>query len=205
MASGFVRGDTGFREVDLMDVLPPELKGFSTQEQQMKFAAGYEKQTGILVRYPWENDEQREARRAGFKAAPPPELGGDPVRLKRSLDRVIGEIHGLTRDNPQYDVILPQLIARANKFERALGLKETVFAGGVTVPAKATDAEPSKEALEKYEKFRALSPKDRRDSAKATKDREFLQLIKDRESDPVVVEAATLKLMALDPAATAVA
>lgn len=194
--AGFVRGGAEFREVDLMEVLPPSLKGFSTQAQQMAFVAEYEEKTGVMVRLPWEKEEQRIARRAGFTPAPPPELGGDPVRLQRSLDRVHAEIQSLTRDNPQFDAIMATQSARANKLERALGKSETVF--GAAKVAKAKDPEPSKDALAKFDAFSALSPKKKRESAEATKDREFLQLIKDRESDADVVKAATMSLLALD-------
>lgn len=205
MAAGFIRGEGDIREIDLMEVLPPHLRGFSTQAQQETFARGYETQTGIMVRYPWESEAQREARRAGFTPSAPPELGGDPVRLRRSLERVVNEIQNLTRDNPQYDTIMRQLVERANKYERALGLQETVVAGGAAnVPVKVQDVEPSKEALEKYEKFVALpSKKARLDSAKATKDREYLQLIKDRHDDPEVVQVATLRLLELERTTTA--
>lgn len=199
VAAGFVRGDSEYREIDLMDVLPPSLKGFSTQAQQLEFAQGYEQRTGILVKFPWESEQQRDARRAGFAPAPPPELGGDPVRLKRSLDRTINEIQTLTRDTPKYDEALLALVQRANKFERALGLKETVIAGvSAVVQEKAKEPEPATEAVAKYEQFSKLSDKKRKESAEATKDVEFLKLIRDRESVPAVVEAATLRLLELE-------
>lgn len=203
MSAGFTSGTSAYREVELMDVLPPELRGFSSQAQQEAFAAKYEQATGVLVRYPWENETQREARRNGFKATVVPELGGDPVRLQRSLDRTLIEIQNLTRDNPKYDEIMKSLVERANKFERKLGLKETVVAGVNSVPVKEPEPEPPPEALAKFEAFSALSKRKKVESAQATKDVEFLKLIRDRESEPEAVEAATLRLVDLERTVTA--
>lgn len=196
-AGGFLRGEGAYREVELMDVLPPSLRGFSTQAQQEEFASDYETRTGVLVRFPWESEEARSQRRAGFKATPAAEIGGDPVRLRRSLDRVLAEIQNLTPDTPKYAEILATLAERANKFERSLGLKPTDF-GIALVPAKQKDAEISPETLAKYKQFSGLSVKKRKESAEVTKDVEFLRLIRDRESAEEVVTVATLRLVALE-------
>lgn len=198
-SSGFIRGNEERKEVELMDVLPPDLRAFSSQAQQQEFAKEYEKRNGVMVRLPWETPEAREARRKTFTLAPVTQLVGDPLRIAKMLQRVVYQIETLTPDREDYAKELARLAAEANKYEEALGRKPKDYTKGVM--PKPKDEKPSTELEQKFTAYTALSERKRKESAEATQDVEFLKLIRDRESVAAVVEVATIKLVKLGVAA----
>lgn len=192
---GFIQGGAG--EVQLMDVLPPQLQSFSTKIDQEAFATAYEsKHPGVLVVRPWESEGEVDGRRKGLKSikkADEPTFGMDPERGAKELVRQRAMFEGLTPSHPMYDQLFENLTQTINQLERVCGLEKTQFVKG-TVPQKAAE-KIDPELQEKLNKYVALSKARRKASIEVGANPCLLRLIRDVEQDDELRDLAVERLM----------
>jgi hypothetical protein len=196
MSEGFIRGGAG--DVDMLAILPPSLRGFSTRAQQEAAAEAYEsKHPNVIVRRPWEDEKLHAERRKGRKinARPQPTIGMDPDRAARELRRVYANLEGLSVEHPEYDKLWGNWTREANQLEDICGLDRTTFQKGAR--AKRND-DPIPAALqEKLNEYVALKDKLRIAALKDEEDVRFLRLAKENEPLSKIQELIITKLAQL--------
>lgn len=196
---GFIQGGVG--DVRLIDVLDPQLRGFSTLKQRQDFADKYEREhPGAVVRRDWETPAEHEARKAKRQIAnvPQPTQGMDPERAAKELRRMYQYIAGLTPDHPEYDRLFDNAAREIGHLEENVGIpadKRTQFTKG-KIAEKKTD-EVSAETLGKYEKWQKLSRAKQIASIEQTEDQAFLGHIHHTVTDVEIRGAAFERLAGL--------
>ncbi len=193
---GFIRGGAG--EVKLADILPAQLRGFSTLADKEAFASSYEaKHPNVVVRRDWEDDEAFETRRGTRKlfAKPAREMGMDPERAQKELRRVYANIQGLDPKHPKYDQLFANFTSTAHQLEDVCAIPRTKFVRGAA-PRK-NDAPISPVLQEKIDKYMTLSERDRKKVVEQTKDSDLCSMIRDFEPLPELQMLAVERLVQL--------
>jgi hypothetical protein len=196
MAEGFIRGGAG--EVNLADILPAQLRAFSTKAQKEAFATQYEeKNPHVIVRREWDTAEEYEERKAGRSVVvrPAQTQGMDPERARKELRRAYANIQGLDPDHPEYDKLWANWTREANDYERMCEMPLTKFTKGV---APRRNDEPIDAKLqEKVNKYASLPERKRRDVLTDTKDAALLRVVRDIEPLPDLQMIAVERMAAL--------
>ena len=201
-AQGFIRADRN--EVNLLDILPTKMKVFSSRAEQESYAKAHEAKFGVLVRRPWEKDEEFTARKEGFafkSQKRSPEIGMAPDRARRELRNAQTEYDGI-EDIAEDSMRLRKvaLVKYMNQLEKVLGLPVTEFKklpeGAKLIVTKSDEVpEATQKILSKY--LGEPNPKSRIAAIHAITDLRLLQLIRDSEPQPEIADEAVKRLVVL--------
>lgn len=200
MDQGFIRGGVG-AEVDLMAVLPPTYKAFSTRSQQEAFADSYERQRKVVVKRPWETPEEIEERKAKLakELANSPQTNGEtfgmsPEVAQRQLKMLRGEWR-IDHPDTKRKEMLEREIRKIEDYLRIEPDQRTNF-GGQT---DAEKEEAKKKLLQdQFATYSALKPKARKQVVIGMNNRALLYRIRDEEDNEEVRAEAITRIATLE-------
>lgn len=194
MAEAFVQNGVGV--VQMSDILSLKDKAFWPLAEKMVAADLHEaKHLGVTVRRDWETIEQHQERvtKRAFTPDPEPTQGMDPERARFELARQQGMLAGLTPEHPDYDKLFDSAVEQIHHLERDCGLAPTRYTKGERPKVKTDVVDP--ELVEKLSKYLALKVEKRRQSIVATVNADFLELIRDNETDSDLQALAVQRIM----------
>jgi hypothetical protein len=185
----FVRGNG--HEIPLEQILPEEMRSFSTQAQQELRAQYVEQTQGVIVVRPWETAEQLEERRTQFEAQPAvpvPTRGMDPQLAARQRAKLLRDMPLFAKDPKGLEKIRHEI----NELEGVMGMEFTKWEAFDKKDAERKTPKKVLDAVAQYERTR--NAKTRLAIVEAAKHAEFLQLILSVEPEAAVRESIASRL-----------
>ncbi|GEM_PF-5569217 len=190
---GFIRG-TSETPIDLLEILPATLKGFSSKDQQRAFGESWQEKHGRFVQFPWETTEERGRRREIFekvtKKPEPPPMNMSKEVAERELKTLWAEYTPKHPDEARLKSICDQI----NALEKLVGREPTDFTKTYDDRRRVGEAK----LRDQFKKYSAEDITSRKKIVAKISNLPLLRMIRDTEEVKEIVDLAIQRVAQLE-------